>query len=175
MKCFELLADALDYPLDYPEGSWLERLEQGCAALPQGPIRKGISAFLGRLEPLSVSEREELYTRTFDLNPTATPYLGYVIFGDSYQRGELMAALNRAQDELGVDGGGELPDHLRPVLRYLARADAPLPELLEILGPALKKIHKSLKTIDAHNPYLDLLGTTERALARLEVPQGGAG
>ncbi len=172
MEAFDILADAFDYPAS----GWLERLVSACAALPQGSVRNGVTAFLTRIEPLSTSEREEIFTRTFDLNPLVPAYVGYVIYGDNYQRGEFMAKLKRAQDAVGVDAKGELPDHLRSVLRYLARADTPLPALLAILHPAVKKISKSLVTFDAQSPYRGLLETTERAVARLGVPlDGGVG
>lgn len=73
-----------------------------------------------------------------------------------------MAELNAAYQGLGVDPAGEIPDHLIPVLRYLAVAETPLPELLQLLGPALHQIIHTLKTLEPKNPYLLLLeGTLE--------------
>lgn len=117
-----------------------------------------------QVEDLSLGEWEELYTRTLDLTPTTAPYVGFAVYGESYQRGELLAALVRAFRELGLDPGSELPDHLANVLRYLARVEEPLPELAEILPRALSEMHKTLKTLDAKNPYLLVLEAVQEAL-----------
>jgi nitrate reductase delta subunit len=76
-----------------------------------------------------------------------------------------MATLNRAMLEAGIDLAGELPDHLSPVLRYLAIAPEPLPELLQILSPALKQIEHTLRTLEPANPYVGLLEATQEAVA----------
>jgi len=73
-----------------------------------------------------------------------------------------MAKLNRAMAELDIDPEGELPDHLIPVLRYLAAAEQPLPELAEHLPTALERMIAILKEKDRGNPYLHVY---EAALA----------
>jgi nitrate reductase delta subunit len=93
--------------------------------------------------------------------------VGFAVYGESYQRGEFLAALTRAFREEGVDPGSELPDHLANVLRYLARAQNPLPELVEILPQALSAMHKTLKTLDAKSPYLLLLEAASEAVGGL--------
>ena len=127
-----LLADAFCYPAP----GRLEALQAGLAALPpgrrQGRLSLPSSSSIGRL---SLGEWEELHTRTLDLNPPAAPYVGFQIWGESYQRGAFLSKMNRALAEAGVDPDGELPDHLIPVLRYLAATPDPLPELVEVLGP----------------------------------------
>ena len=70
------------------------------------------------IAPLSLGEWEELHTRTLDLNPPAAPYVGYQIWGDSYQRGAFLAKMNRALVEAGVDSG-----------RRAARPPGPSPAL----------------------------------------------
>ena len=67
------------------------------------------SKFVEKIVPLSLSEQEELFTRTLDLSPLSAPYVGYHVWGESYKRGEFMAALNKEMKELGVDLDGELP------------------------------------------------------------------
>ena len=109
---------------------------------------------LGRL---TIGEWEELHTRTLDLNPEFAPYLGYQMWGDSYKRGSLMSQLNKAMRSAEIDLGGELPDHLMPVLRYLDQTNEPIPELVDILEQALEKMVRKLKQQDAGNPYLHLL------------------
>ena len=65
---------------------------------------------------------EELYTATFDLKPVCYPYIGYQLFGDTYKRGRISGAPQRAlSGEPDSPCSGELPDHLGVILRYLAR------------------------------------------------------
>jgi nitrate reductase delta subunit len=65
--------------------------------------------------------------------------------------------MNRALMEADIDSENELPDHLIPVLRYLAAAPAPLAELVVVLEPALRRMLEGLRKADADNPYLYVL------------------
>jgi len=158
------LLETLALALDYPVPGRLEELWRGWITCPRGPAKQKLERFLRQVEELSLGEWEELYTRTLDLTPTTAPYVGYAVYGESYQRGELLAALVRAFREEGVEPGSELPDHLANVLRYLARAERPLPELVAVLPQALEAMHKTLKTLDAKNPYLLVLEAVQEAL-----------
>lgn len=162
---FGLLAAAFRYPAP---GS-LEHLEAGVRTMPRGQARRALENFTRRIKAMSLEGWEELYTRTLDLAPLVAPYIGYQIWGDAYQRGEFMAALNRTYGALGLETEGELPDHLAPVLHYLERAEAPIPELQQTLEPALKAMHKTLRTLDAKNPYLSLLEAVTHAVGSLRV------
>ena len=158
MAIFELLAKTFTYP--YP--GLLEELEAGLAEAGRVPGRDGLSAFVKQIAKLSLSEWEELCTRTLDLSPAAAPYVGFQVWGESYQRGEFMSKLNRHMYELDIDPAGELPDHMVPVLRYLGVADEPLPELMENFEPAVERMIGILREKDRRNPYISLF---EAALA----------
>ena len=145
-----LLAEAFRYP----RPGLLEQLEAGLAESASGPARSGLAAFVKQIGALSLSEWEELATRTLDLSPAAAPYVGFQIWGESYQRGEFMAKLNRAMAELDIDPEGELPDHLVPILRYLAVADPPIPELIENFETAVQRMIAILREKDKENPYV---------------------
>jgi nitrate reductase delta subunit len=149
----ERYADAFSYPRPGSRTAWRAALAEVPAAAGQAQF----AAFLAALEGLSQGEWEELYTRTLDLNPAFAPYLGFQMWGDSYARGEFMAQLSHAMQENQIERGGELPDHLGPVLRYLAAVADPLPQLLEVLQPALTKMTARLEREDASNPYRHLL------------------
>jgi nitrate reductase delta subunit len=56
-----------------------------------------------------------------------------------------------------VDLDGELPDHLVPTLRYLATVPDPLPEMVEVLGPAVGRMLAALRKPEPDNPYVSLL------------------
>jgi len=147
------LADAFAYPAP----GRLEALKRGGAATPRGAGKDAYATFLSGIDRLSLGAWEELHTRTLDLNPPAAPYVGYQAWGESYQRGAFMAKMNRALAEAAVDADGELPDHLAPILRYLAVVPVPLPELIEVLGPAVDRMLDALRKAEPDNPYVSLL------------------
>lgn len=154
MGVYALLAEALRYPAP----GKIEILEAGLLELPDGRAKRAFSKFVQNVQGLSLAAWEELYTHTFDLNPTTAPYIAYQIWGDSYKRGAFMAKVNRELKTLNIEKDGELPDHLVPMLRYLdvtAASDATLPaDLREILEPAVEKMRKVLRKEEPENPYL---------------------
>lgn len=147
-----LLAEALCYPAP----GQVAFLETGLKMLPAGRPQELVTSFIKKISRLSPGEWEELYTRTLDLNPPAAPYIGFQTWGESYQRGAFLSKLNREMIETGIDLQGELPDHLIPVLRYLGQAQKPLPDLVEVLAPAVQRMTAGLRKADPGNPYLDL-------------------
>lgn len=150
---YTLLAEAFCYPAP----GHLAALEKGLETLPAGIQKQSLASFIGKIRARSLGEWEELHTRTLDLNPPSAPYIGYQTWGESYQRGAFLSKMNRELMDAGVDTQGELPDHLIPVLRYLGQATEPLPELVEVLDPAIQRITTGLRKADPGNPYLDLL------------------
>jgi nitrate reductase delta subunit len=164
MNIFNLLAESFRYPTP----SLAEELSAGLEQLPAGPVKKSLDAFLKPLQKLPSGEWEELYTRTLDLNPLATPYVGFQTYGESYQRGNFMALLNREMLLHQIDLGGELPDHLLPVLRYLSAVSEPIPELVEALPPAVRRMQAVLCKAEPGNPYVHLLEAVEQACQSLK-------
>jgi nitrate reductase delta subunit len=75
-----------------------------------------------------------------------------------------MARLSRAQAAAGIDRAGELPDHLAPILRYLASTTEPMPEVIEVLGPAVERMLVALRRAEPANPYVDLLSAVQAAV-----------
>lgn len=163
MEILSIYAQALQYP--YPGQA--EALQAQPRALTDEPGLNAWRTFVQEIGARSLSEQEELFTRSLDLNPLAAPYIGYQMWGENYKRGEFMARLGQEMELYAIELEGELPDHLRPVLRYLAAAAAPLPELIEVLDPALAAMRTSLKKSEARNPYLHLLTAIEQACKHL--------
>ena len=153
MGMYSLLAEALRYPAP----GRIEILQAAEMQMPEGDLKKKFNAFLVGVGDLTLAEGEELYTRTLDLNPPAAPYLGYQMWGDSYQRGQFMSSLNQAFRAEEIDLDGELPDHLIPILRYLDLVSDPLAELVEILEPAVGRMLAGLRKAESNNPYDHLL------------------
>jgi nitrate reductase delta subunit len=71
-----------------------------------------------------------------------------------------MADLKRSMSDAAVDLGGELPDHIEPILRYLAVATEPLPDLLEVFVKAVSSMRETLERADRDNPYCELVAAT---------------
>ncbi|MBK7310183.1 MAG: hypothetical protein IPI93_05180 [Sphingobacteriaceae bacterium] len=92
---------------------------------------------------LSEDKREELFTKTFDVQPICYLDLGYVIFGEDYKRGSFLLHMQAEQNRIGRDCSPELPDHLYHVLHLTTIHPDPVfvDELVaKILVPAVKKM-----------------------------------
>ena len=152
----------------YPDDQSLGRLDEAIAALPSGPVREQMERFLSALSRLDRGAWEELHTRTLDLSPLFVPYVGHLIWGESYRRGAFMAELRGQQRDVGVDPEGELPDHIAPILLYLDRVADPIPELAESLPKAVAAMLEDLRDSEPESPYRHLLAATAAAVdARL--------
>lgn len=149
MSDFSILAEAFRYPAP----DHLERLRQRVAQMQNSSARRLLDKFIILVQSRSLGEWEELYTSALDMNPSAAPYLGFQTWGESYQRGEFMSRLNHELARLDVDTDGELPDHIIPVLRYLDATAKPLPELVAIFEPAIRRAAAALRKSDADTPY----------------------
>lgn len=135
---YERLADFFDYPIE----GYLVRMREAREALRGrcAEAETDLDAFLALVPAADLRAAQELHTRTFDVQAITTLDLGYVLFGDDYKRGEILANLNREHRQASVDCRGELADHLSNVLRLLPRLkDAELTQELvrEIVVPAL--------------------------------------
>lgn len=162
------LAALLEYPESSEAGAPLEAL---CARLhavcPQAA--DAVEAWQSYWNATPLAEVQELYTRTFDLNPVCPLDVGYYLFGEDYQRGFFMACLRESQEELGMTREvaqltRELPDHLPLLLRWLARlyASEQYTEMAAlVLVPVLRWMDDCLAVGD--NPYRALV----QAIARL--------
>ncbi|TSA32891.1 MAG: hypothetical protein D4R65_08815 [Verrucomicrobiaceae bacterium] len=151
MKTVTLLASLLEYP----GPGFDDRLDAAESAA---------SGFVRQMRALSAEEREELFSSTFDINPSCVPYAGIHLFGEeNFKRGEFMAALFARYEETGFVPNGDLPDHLANLLCFAAGAeDAERRELAEfcLLGP----LQKMTASLDGTSPYQALLESVRAAL-----------
>ena len=133
-------------------------------------ITEALAAFVGTVTELELGEWEELHTRTLDLSPAVVPYVGHVVWGENYTRGEFMAKLVRAMRAAQVDLDGELPDHLAPILRlYDTGAERPA-ELDQVAVTAVEKMRAELARSDRHNPYVHVFDAALHLLRSIGVP-----
>ncbi len=152
----------------YPTPAARESLTAEVERSLRGVTRRRMDDFLAAVGRLDLGEWEELHTRTLDLSPAFVPYVGHVVWGENYRRGEFMADLKREMMTAGVDLGGELPDHIEPILRYVARAPRPLPDLLDVLRGAVDDMASTLRAADEDNPYRHLIAATLAAVEDLK-------
>ena len=103
--------------------------------------------------PAADRELAQIYTSTFDLAPSCSPYLGVHLFGDENpDRARLMVGLRLAYERAGISEGEELPDHIANVLAFAARDSEEREELIQlVLAPALAKMNEILAPTS--NPY----------------------
>ena len=121
---------------------------------------QSMPAFHAEIAHVSLEGMQELYTRTFDLNPVATLEVGWHLWGEHYERGRFLADLRGLQESLGIDAGTELPDHLTVLLPTIeATGDA------ELRAKAARAIDKILAPLEEHgNPYRHLLRAAKESL-----------
>ena len=102
-----------------------------------------IDTFVELLPADDLNTMEELYIRSFDVQSITTMDIGYILFGDDYKRGELLANLNREHKQADNDCGSELGDHLPNLLRLISKLDDQnlIVEMIEeLIVPALAKM-----------------------------------
>ncbi len=138
---YTLLADLYQYPDDgYPQKV---KDIQDFLNNNYPEASEDIDKFVELLPAHDLNKMEELYIRSFDVQSITTLDIGYVLFGDDYKRGELLANLNREHTQADNDCGSELGDHLPNLLRLISKLDdqALIIEMIqELLVPALTKM-----------------------------------
>ncbi len=146
--------------LEYPRSDVLSAA-QACRALAAQVSPRAaahLDAFVRFAEGVSPERLEEIYSSTFDLDPTCHPYVGYHLLGESYKRSAFLVGLKERYRAHGFSvPAGELPDHLAVLLRFLAVCDDPVlsSEIVhEALLPALARMTKERES-DTEQPQGD--------------------
>lgn len=147
---FMNFADILNYPDPHLE----ETIERCCEHLEQDElvdIAAPLQEFQAFVQGRSLAQLEEIYTELFDTNPAYCLYVGYHLFGDSYERSVFLQELNQRFHSKGFSVDRELPDHLTVLLRFLAQNNNTLQaeELIrDAILPVLKKLTEQPEIID---------------------------
>jgi nitrate reductase molybdenum cofactor assembly chaperone len=151
---------------EYPDNDYRLNAEECLKAL-QGEHSEGAASFeefCASIRNLNTDDLRELFTRTFDLNPMCTLEIGWQLYGEDYQRGELLVKMREQLREYDLRESGELPDHLTHALVLLAHLEPE--EAAEFAGwyllPALDKMRTSWR--ENRNAFALLL---ESAFLRL--------
>lgn len=127
--------------LRYPHDGQLAAAETAVAKFAGQPgVAELLRAYAAFLERHTRRELEEKYTRTFEINPAVALEVGYHLFGLAYQRGAFLVRAKQAAEELGVNTGSELADHLPVMLEIAAALDEPtgLSLVQEAIFPAVR-------------------------------------
>jgi nitrate reductase delta subunit len=139
-----------------------ERLAEFVRTSPHGEhskcvVAESIAAFLAQAGALEPGEMEELYTRTFDINPVASLELGWHLYGEQYERGAFMVKMRQMLHAHFIMEEVELPDHLTHILQLLGRLEKEEADrfALTYVVPALDKIQAGFAEVE--NPYKHLL------------------
>lgn len=145
--------------LAYPEAGYLDLVEHCREVLSHEhpEVARRASQFADQVRGKSLTELQELYTHTFDLNPVCSLEVGWQLYGEEYTRGRFLVAIRERLREHGVRESTELPDHLTHVLPLLDRmAPGEAREFARgFVAPALKKMLAALE--GKPNPFADLL------------------
>lgn len=160
---YERLAVLFSYPADgyrQQADDWL-----GAMGSEPGEAAAAFREFHAGIEGLGTEELQELFTRTFDLNPMCTLEIGWQLYGEDYHRGEFLVRMREQLREYDVPESGELPDHLSHALLLLGKLEAE--EAAEFASryvlPALDKMRAAWK--ENRNAFAPLL---EAAFALLK-------
>lgn len=108
--------------LEYPEAGYPQSVT-GIYKFVDGKYPQAAAVLERFIELLPADDllmMQELFTRSFDVQAIATLDIGYVLFGDDYKRGELLANLNREHRNANNDCGTELADYLPNILRLMS-------------------------------------------------------
>ncbi len=162
MTIFERLAALLEYPRE----DYALRVSQCAEALARSAPEVGapLAEFRRRIAGLSTEMLQELYTRTFDLDPVSTLEVGWHLFGEQYERGEFLVKMRRLLARFGVRESTELPDHLTHALVLLGRMpDEEAADFAQAcVFPALARMRAGFQGDD--NPFASVLEAVAQLL-----------
>jgi nitrate reductase delta subunit len=161
--------NALVSLLTYPEADYPQRIEASVQTGPEecrGPLEQFAIQMRGR----ATDELQELFTQTFDLNPMCSLELGWHLFGENYERGQLLVRVREELRRHGLEESTELPDHLTHVLQLVERMDheAAADFVAACVLPALEKMLQAMR--GKENPFENVL-LAVRSLLRRQFPE----
>lgn len=166
MNAAASLVDRLAFLLEYPSTGFDEALDE-CrrAAAPGSDAAAAVERFAAGVGGLVRSQRQELYTETFDLNARCTMDIGWHLFGDRYERGAFLGDLRARLAAAGIAERDELPDYLPRLLVLMDRsAPAATAELRDTVRRGVDQLVAALH--DRQSPYEHLVKCAFAAASR---------
>ncbi len=156
------LLDSLAGLFEYPSEDFAERVAACRAMANQRTPGRGeaLAALEEKTREMDRGQVEEMFTRTFEINPVCALEIGWHVYGEDYARGALLVRLREELRAQGIPEITELPDHLTHVLQLMGRLEDSLAD--DLAGrytlPALRKMIEAVKDTDC--PYTELLEMT---------------
>ena len=151
--------EAITRLLSYPTETYVEAAELLYVILHSDlPEAAACMAEFGAfVEPRETIELEEIYARTFDINPACALEIGWHLFGEEYARGLLLVRLRAEMRDRGLEESTELPDHIAHVLALIAAMpdDEAQRFVHACVQTAIDKMHAALER--AESPYQHVL------------------
>lgn len=149
----------LAHLFEYPGEDYLAGVRE-CLETMQGESPEAarlLAEFAAAIEGTNTYELQELFTRTFDLNPACTLEIGWHLYGEDYKRGEFLVKMRGRLRDLEVPESSELPDHLTQALRLFGSMapDEAAQFASELLLPSLDAMLAAWK--ENHNAFRTLL------------------
>jgi len=132
-----------------------------------------LDSFNVAIDGLSIGELEELYTRTFDINPVGSLEVGWHLHGETYERGAFLVQMRDLLRRCSIEESSELPDHLTHTLLAVGRMGKEEGSAF-ISSRLLKAIDKMLEGfVGKGNPYEHMLTATKLLLTEtcMQTPQ----
>jgi nitrate reductase delta subunit len=166
--------DALARLLTYPNCDYRRQLALSIGVAPP-PAGAELVRFATEIGELSTEQSQELFTRTFDLNPLCSLELGWHLFGENYERGLLLVRMREELRQAGIAETTELPDHLTHGLLLLGRLDhgRAADFAAAIVLPALMKMLDAMrgKNTTYEHLLLALAATLHEDFPEIPLPQ----
>ncbi|MEX2427944.1 MAG: hypothetical protein WD577_06830 [Bacteroidales bacterium] len=141
---YTILAEVFRYPAplkpDYP--GELRRITGEIISDPDPAVEEYISHTTRK----TIEEQQEYYISTFDVQALCYLDIGYVLYGEDYNRGVFLSHIKQEQENAGNDCGNELPDHLPNILTLLPMlSETSLAEemIVSLMIPAIRKMIES--------------------------------
>jgi nitrate reductase molybdenum cofactor assembly chaperone NarJ/NarW len=159
---FDQISQFLEYPVEGLREALAEFPNRVRERFPEAASH--LETYLKGTQDLSLTEMEELFTRTFDINPACTLELGWILYGQQYERGAFLVRMRELLRSQEVEEKGELPDHLTYVLRALGKMpeDEARSFCEKEVIPALVKMRAGFE--DGGNPYTSVIEAVQSAL-----------
>jgi len=140
--------NALSKLLSYPDESALQTAELLYVVLhsEHAEAAREASEFGVFAEHRALSELEEAFTGTFDVNPACALEVGWHLFGEEYARGMFLVRMREEMRKYKLPESNELPDHISHVLAIVVSmpADDATRFVRACVQPAVEKMKRAL-------------------------------
>jgi len=120
LEHYNNLAKLFEYPEEDYRALIIETIDDISGDYPDAA--QELEKFL-ELLPSQMGELQELYSKSFEVQAVTSLDVGYVLYGDDYQRGVILANLKNEHDKVSNTCNEELPDFLPNLLRLLPKIE----------------------------------------------------